>query len=507
MPAASVAKQALVFLAFAATARLADDPAGRVWLERLWDATGRFGMDGAIPGVAPYEFPVDAHHDIDSAAYRVLASRQGPAVGITQALVFATHDVLGVMVVLAPEPESSWQELDRELLDAAAAADCDLTAPPPAVLGTASLHLGVLGENAAPPDPHARGWTRVGQGFLIANAEPDDQTSMATAATATATGPSHRCFTLLATAEKESDLDRWTWSSARLLPPFARYLLHSAKLRDQLAVYERGRFGTVRRKVESQVDELMRLDLDALDLRRLLEARSLLTAEQVDADGLFTSLSRLRTMARTVDIALANLAAAVEAPDQRRDRAQIFSTDQELGRWLLTRIQDSEEYLTASLARADRMNALVDSRIEGRRARYQQQLTLLQASIIGAAVMALTVVQALQYRLPVLGPVQAPFIATVAGAALVLPGAIVRWIHGVGDDAPLRNVDIALLAVPGAAIGWLISSLMGSPIHPWWPVSLAGAAVAAIALPYAGHLLLRRLRGSSRRRVGSGRRA
>jgi hypothetical protein len=100
--------------------------------------------------------------------------------------------------------------------------------------------------------------------------------------------------------------------------------------------------------------------------------------------------------------------------------------------------------------------------------------------------------------------VQAPFIATVAGAALVLPGAIVRWIHGVGDDAPLRNVDIALLAVPGAGIGWLISSLMGSPVHPWWPVSLACAAVAAIALPGAGHLLLRRLRGPARRTLDRG---
>lgn len=120
-------------------------------------------------------------------------------------------------------------------------------------------------------------------------------------------------------------------------------------------------------------------------------------------------------MKRTVEIARANIDAAIDIPSPGLDYGQVFTATEEISGWLLDRLNDSEVYLEATMLGADYISTVISAATEERRQHYQQQLTLLQTSVIGAAIMALTVVQALQYHLPVPGPLQAPAIATIAG--------------------------------------------------------------------------------------------
>jgi hypothetical protein len=445
---ARVDRPGLVFYAFAAINRLAASPDQRAWLERLWESCAQFGMNRPIGSIAPVNFPASMDEVTDTPAYRPLASRESAQPGVSQALLFTSHDVFGLLVVIAPDPPRPWPELTRALDETARGAGCDLADPPAGLLGTVAVRLGVLSDPAEPvPRPPALaeqedaavwppGWTLLAPGFLVAQA------------TAHTEGV-HRLLTALAPSAQEADLDKWTWSSSRQLPPLARYLLHTAKLRDQLAVFERGQFRAMRRKVDQRIDQLMLLDVEHARLSGLNAARAELARQQADADGLVTTLARIRIMKRTVEIAQANIGAAIDVPGARLDYGQVFTATQEAGSWLLDSLGDSETYLEATLARANSIGRLISAAVEERRQRYQQQLTLLQSSVIGAAVMALTAVQALQYRLPVPGTVQAPLIATIAGITLVLPGSILRWIRGIGHEAPLSTVDTAMLTVPG----------------------------------------------------------
>lgn len=492
MSTARVAKPGLVFFAFAAINRLVASPDQRAWFERLWESCALLGMNCPITGIAPIDFPASLAGVMDAPAYRVLASRESTQPGVSQALLFTSHDVLGLLTVIAPDPPRPWPELTRALVQAAQDTGCDIADGPIGMLGTATVRLGLISDSSGqvprPPDltePEDAGawpsdWTLLSSGFLVAQA-------------AASTEGSQRLLTAVAPAAQEAELDRWTWSSARQLPPLARYLLHTAKLRDQLTVFEQGQFRAVRRKVDQRVDQLMLLDIEQADLKRLSAARATLARQQADVDGLVTTLARVRIMKRTVEIALANINSAIHVPDSRFDYGQLFTTTQEIGSWLLDSLNDSETYLEATLARVNNVGTLISDAVEERRQRYQQRLTLLQASVIGAAVMALTMVQALQYHLPVPETVQAPFIVTIAGVTLVLPGAILRWTRGIGREEPLSTVDTAMLAVPGAAIGWLLSSITDLAGRPNLPLSLVAAICGAVVLPFLGHFALRRL--------------
>lgn len=496
---------ALVSFVFAATRRLNDQPDGRTWLSGLWDACAGMGMSQPIVRVAPMAFPerLSTH-----GGFRILASRQSAAPGIRQALLFASHDVTGVMTVIAPNPAESWPELESSWTRAAAQEGCDITTPPEAILQTVTLYLGLTGE---PPARRRRTgnpvaapgtlaspcgernwpgqWTRVPPGFLLAQASP-------------ASPSEDRCrrMIVLAPAFREADLDRWAWSSARQLPPLARYLLHAAKIHDQLRVYQRGQgFREVRQRVERCIDELTLLNMDTVDLRLMHRARTELARQQADSDGLVTTLTRIHAMSRTAEIAMVNMATAVTLPDPPRDHGEVFAPDQQAGVWLRAQLSDDAAYLEATLQRADRISQSVDTSLQERRHRYQEQLTLLQTSVIGAMIMALTVVLALQYKLSIPGPAQAPAIATAAAIALALPGAVLRWIRGIGHDAPLRSSDLTALALSGAAIGWLISALATHTGRAHLAATIGAPFAGAALLFLSGHLALRRLGRSAQK--------
>ena len=503
-----VSKPALLVIVFAAADQLNDaDGAGRRWFMSLWETAARLGMHEPVDRIAPVDFPRDL---ASGGRFQVLASRESAGPGIRQALLFGIHDVVGFLAVIAPRSARSWRTSWEAW--AAAAPEWDPESAPPAVIGTAVIHLGLIpascevrGKAQYPPAellrtllPKGRqadfptGWTLTPDGFRVAEF-----------GIGTTDLPRARNLVLLAPADKEADLDQWAWSSARELPPFTRYLLHCAKVRHQFGIYRSGRqFRAARERVEQTIDNLMRLNTDDADLHQLMRAQQALAAQEADTGGLITSMARIRAMTRTVEIAAANMRAAVPEFSADHGSSPVFEQDGLDAAWLRDMLLDDAEYLQATLDRAVQVSRLVGTRVEQRQTRFQQQLTLLQTSVIGAILMALAVSQTLQYKLPLAGPLQPPVIAVLAAVALVLPGAALRWICGIGDDAPLQPADITFTTLLGSAVGWLATATISRQLlhhlaAPLTTVCFAMvSAVVFLTAGSAGTRLLGRLRGS-----------
>ncbi|MEU6590542.1 CATRA conflict system CASPASE/TPR repeat-associated protein [Streptomyces sp. NPDC046881] len=290
-----------------------------------------------------------------------------------QAIVRREHDVVNLsMAFSAPvgTPSRSrtgslappgWIEYDR-WWDALAAGGTD------ALLGVVRICLAKsAGHPASPLDmtahavravlpgaDHApywwlRGWT-TDNGFAVWEVSPDDE------------GAGRRVV-VLAAAGQDAQLSAWAWSQGDPdMPPLARYLMHAAKLRYQARVRSDG----------EQLSRLVdRVDDLAAQTRGVLER---------PADG-FPALSRLRlaeadltlaatdvrSMRRTVDIAVANMTASLSEP---------FPADRRLAEALVHQLADDAEYLAAAREKAQEIGRLARlGLVEGGRTRPGSELS------------------------------------------------------------------------------------------------------------------------------------
>ncbi|MFI9568783.1 CATRA conflict system CASPASE/TPR repeat-associated protein [Streptomyces rishiriensis] len=275
--------------------------------------------------------------------------------GDYQAIVRREHDVVNLsMVFSAPVGTPSqrrtgsvsppgWIEFDR-WWDELAAGGTD------ALLGVVRICQAKSADHPASPldmTAHAvrtvlpgadhapywwlHGWTNE-NGFAVWEVSPDDEEA-------------GRRVVVLAAAEQDAQLSAWTWSQGDPdMPPLARYLMHAAKLRYQARV----------RNDSEQLSRLVdRVDDLAARTRSLLER---------PADG-FHALSRLRlaeadltlaatdvrSMRRTVDIAVANMTASLSEP---------FPPDRRLAEALTHQLADDAEYLDAAREKAQQIGRL-----------------------------------------------------------------------------------------------------------------------------------------------------
>ena len=232
---------------------------------------------------------------------------------------------------------------------------------------------------------------------------------------------SRRVFAVIASRRLETRLDAWAWTAGDdRMAPFARYLMHAAKVRYHLRVYADGAsVRAARRRVDEQVDATMAL----LGDDGLTSARRELTERQTAAAGLIWAATRLREMRRSVEIALHNM------------RAQALEDDLALTEWFLRRLDDDLAYAEAARERAREIAAIADivlaERLQLRAEKTErrwERFGVLSAAVIGSLVMMLTAVQSLNYRVPIPDSVK-PFI--VAALALTAFGVtafgVVRW--------------------------------------------------------------------------------
>ncbi|WP_283097378.1 CATRA conflict system CASPASE/TPR repeat-associated protein [Frankia umida] len=289
----------------------------------------------------------------------------------------------------------------------------------------------------------------------------------------------------------ENDLYRWVWTSGIPdLAPFARYLMHTARLRHQLRVFGDGReFRAIHSEVDAAVSNLLRLHLanpPVSDIAVLTGARARLAEVQAGTAGLVAVSTRLREIARTVEIANANVAALTARAGLPDGPPGLFGDDRDLAEWLIDRLGDEQLYLDAARERAREVaevtGVLLDQRFDERledSRRRQDRMTLLQTSVLGALLMALGAIQALGYQLRVVpGSARPPLISLLAALALALPFWAFRLDPRIEGGAPIGVTDHALIGAVGATAGWLAIAWAGSG-HPHPPGS-AWTALAAV---------------------------
>lgn len=332
----------------------ADGPgADAAWhaISEIWRGCGPlFGMTAPLAETGlPAEMPVRA--TARTADGEVALAAKGRPGATCQAVLRLHHDVLNLSVGIAPPEAMSprhgewpwWRDLDYQW---------NLLAGPQTarLLGEARIFLAPVDAEAAigRADPalyetlkrllpdDARSHAPVGVpfpgGFTVweTAARPDDRTV-------------RRLLVALA-PDTDPAVSAWAWSdSTTAIPPLARYLLHAAKIRYELRVWQRD--GQARRLWES-------LDALGTELRRAgtvdTATRELLRLRRLDA-----ALHRadLLAMARTVEIAADNLGRGFTLSDLSTPRS-MFADDSELARSLVERLRDEADYLGIAMDRA-----------------------------------------------------------------------------------------------------------------------------------------------------------
>jgi hypothetical protein len=302
-----------------------------------------FGMTEPVPGTGlPQVPPLDAGltaRGTDGA----LAAQERPAADC-QAVLRRQQDVLNLSLAIAPgeaeRPQDGqwgwWRMFDRQWT--AMAADHARY-----MLGEARLFLarvpdpalaepGLIDElcGLLPGSPpisrpvHARD---VALDSRVKLWEPDQQ-------------PQDRALRRLVLAmspDGDEIASAWAWSDGTsAIPPLARYLMHAAKLRYELRVWERdGQARELHHSLDLLSQELLRLHASDQARERLLRLRG------HQAALLSSELGMLR---RTVEIAADNLGrcfdrTALMAP------GGVFADDDELGAVFLERLDDQLAYL------------------------------------------------------------------------------------------------------------------------------------------------------------------
>ncbi|MFD7135561.1 CATRA conflict system CASPASE/TPR repeat-associated protein [Streptomyces sp. NPDC059894] len=162
-------------------------------------------------------------------------------------------------------------------------------------------------------------------------------------------GRALRRFLVAVAPDDDPAASAWLWSRGdTALPPFARYLLHAAKLRYQLRVWQRdNQARELRAALETLGTELRRLGAGDRATAGLLRLRRL--------DSLLF-LNDLRALRRTVDIAADNLRRAVDLPRPAAPGTP-FADDADLARSFLERLDDDLAYLGLAVDGAGELTA------------------------------------------------------------------------------------------------------------------------------------------------------
>ncbi len=162
---------------------------------------------------------------------------------------------------------------------------------------------------------------------------------------------SERRFAVVAPSDQDKELSAWTWSDGGVhMPPLARFLMHAAKLRYEVRVWNGGgQTGKLEREAEERIDRLQRLAREKPASADLLAELRRLHADMV---GLTTAGTHLRKMRHTVEISLDNMTRALTDP---------LPDDLRLAEWFLQELDDTAHYLDLTLSNAEDVQRITRS--------------------------------------------------------------------------------------------------------------------------------------------------
>ncbi|MDI2129429.1 CATRA conflict system CASPASE/TPR repeat-associated protein [Yinghuangia seranimata] len=498
-------KPALLLACFAPKPTGADASDTR-YLAAVWAGAQRWGMTETIRGLpGPCGvFPEVPEHDT---GFMILSAATAPASrGFGSGFVFVEHDFVGVVILLAPPDDGTglaqWPRLRDEWEQA-------LTAEGPAPERGETLHEFRLYQ--ALFGPESAGWADQSDAVRQHASSPADG-EWSTGCDVSA--EDFRVWTppqdgdvvsvtdlyILAPVQETRTLNAWLWTlpDQHGLRPLARYLLQVAKLRYERRLYARSvpTYRSWAERCEREAAELLHeIDTAAgpVPLERARNAAMILDRMQFGEHGLMWMTTRRRELSRTVVTCAADM--RLYEPTLHRHGPGVAWPAAELEgvALLLDRLETDGIHMEATRERVEGARTMAAA-IAGRAlADHRNRLRIVQTSVLGALVTALTAIQAFGYRVPVPGPLQAPLILFLAAIALVLPLWILRSAAGTAASAAYPWLDSCAAGVLGAAVAWLTAAAAG-PHDPGAAVPAALTAPCTAAGALLGCLIDRRLR-------------
>lgn len=323
------------------------------------------GMRDEIAGLGLPASPADGWSSLPGgeAGHAAIAACTRSGTGAFQAILRRHHDVVNLSVVLAPptEEDASWEDLDEQWSQVSDQAT--------RLLGVARIHTGRLRgaadlANAADLTAAAALAVRpaLTAGLLVWEVDPEPDSR-----------PERR-IVVLGAENDDARLSAWVWSRGTPeIPPFARYLLHAAKIRYHLRVWGDGdAVRELRRNIDTATTALARiLDRDpeptAADKADPREQRSRVQAQllrlQISQTHLVSTSAALERMRRAVEIARWNMDGSVDTgPEDASDG--LFRDDASLITWFLQQLDDDHAFLQTSARRARGITDLARERLQ-----------------------------------------------------------------------------------------------------------------------------------------------
>ncbi|HEY4796524.1 MAG TPA: CATRA conflict system CASPASE/TPR repeat-associated protein [Mycobacterium sp.] len=452
-------------------------------LGRAWGAASKLGMSApALDLDRPVELPDTL--PTDDAWFRLLAAKTDSDARNT-AIMFTAHDVAAVVVRLRPPANETdgadiWTGLSRAWRNAAG--DEQLTG----ALGAVHVFTGFGDHSAAALAIEATAIARkvqadhAGSGLeLSAVIEPG-------IAVWDMEVPWGRSIVTLADRDTAAVLDEWCWLTGGNddLGRFVRYFMHASKLRFEVSVFQRGisELREQEHKLDADLTEMFALhqqfESEGVSTGQLIDAQSRLGRDQGEAAGLLISITRLRDLRQTVEIAAHNLRAY--QPDDVEPAPSTmspFARELALADWLAHRVQHEIAYLESCRERVGEAQKLTELRLQqisAAQGRTANLLTVLQTGLLGALLGAFSISNTLGAKFSVPTSVRAAMMAFVASVAFLLPVLALRWTNRYAWP------ELTGAGIIGAAAGWLCAVLLSSRA-PLWMILLS-AAVGAVAL-------------------------
>ncbi|MEU8789777.1 CATRA conflict system CASPASE/TPR repeat-associated protein [Streptomyces sp. NPDC048643] len=460
-------RPALLVTCFAPRPKEAGEP-NHPYLQAMWSACRALGMTSPVAGApAPLEvLPPGLDHDQEftSLGIAVRASTSG----LYSAFAFTEHDVTGLVALLAPNETQTglegWNPLLREWTDA-------LTGTGPVPSSEGILHefrifealyrgRGASGRRTHPEHirrdaPSGRngtwwqGFDETDEGFRIWNADGYDSPDPLSA------------LYVLAPVRHEDTLDAWAWAlpGHQGLRPLTRYLIHAAKVRYEERLYASSELVHTRvDRGDAETEALLRVLAPTstgrpVSLERIRTAAAHLDRGQFGPQGLLWTITEQRQLVRTVSIAVDNL--RIHTPGVRRHGPGSTWPEAELAvaQRVIRQVEGDQVQLEACRERADAARTLASGITERALNEHRVWLTLVQTSVLGAILTALTVVQAFQYTPPLSQHLKSPVILLLASLALALPLLVLRSAR-TAVSTPYRWLDASAVVLLGVAAGW-----------------------------------------------------
>ncbi len=476
----------------------------------LWTACRALGMTSPIVGLPEPEPVLPQVPDQAQEFTMLTAATRDSADEIYSAFAFAEHDVTGLVALLAPNDTQTdlgqWSDLLNEWTTALTAAGP--LPSPHGILHEFRIFEALLGgfrggrrslcdqiRRCAPSGgsgPWWEGFDETNEGFRVWRAEEYDSLKMVSD------------LYVLAPARLESALDAWAWTvpAHQGLRPLTRYLMNAARVNHARRLYASSdplqpRIDQSDRETTALLQTLEPAASGApVPLDRVQRAADLLDRTQFfGPHGLLWTITQQRQLTRTVSIAIDNMRLNTPAVRRRGPGHTWPDTDLAAAEALIRQMESDQVHLEATRERADAARSVASAITERVLTERRNQLTLIQTSVLGAVITALTAVQAFNYKLPVSRALQSPLILLLAALALALPLAVLRSAGGAAVSTSYRWLDSCAAGLVGTTAGWTAVAAWGVRSgHGTVPmvVTLPCAGVAGLLTYGAYHFLVRR---------------